>query len=212
MRECLLRVVKVGGSLFELPDLADRLRRWLTAQSPAHHVFVAGGGPLVEQVRTWHASRPIKDEAAHWMCIDLLTVTAHLLHARVPDIPLMEDDRLLCQRVGQRGCTIFGPALWLRHGEPQLPGVRLPANWDVTSDSIAARLAVALQADELILLKSTLPESECDVQELSRAGVVDAMFPRLWDELASVRIVNMRADSHVEVEIRTLGAKGGRPL
>lgn len=207
MSDCPIRVVKVGGSLLELPDLADRLRRWLAAQSPAHHVLLGGGGPLADHVRLWHALRPLKDDTAHWMCVDLLTVTAHLLHARLPEIPLVEDDRLLCQRVGQRACTIFGPAAWLRHGEPRLPGTRLPATWDVTSDSIAARLAVALRAAELVLLKSTLPEENLQVPELAKSGLVDAMFPRLVDELPAVRIVNMGADSRAEVVIRTLGAK-----
>jgi 5-(aminomethyl)-3-furanmethanol phosphate kinase len=142
------------------------------------------------------------------MCVDLLTVTAHLLHARLPEIPLVEDDRLLCQRVGERGCTVFGPARWMRDGEPQLPGTRLPTNWDVTSDSIAARLAVALRADELVLLKAALPRAGArnDISELSRSGFVDAMFDRLRGEFPAVRIVNMRADSHEEATIRTLGA------
>lgn len=205
MRDCLIRVVKVGGSLLDLPDLADRVRGWLANQSAAHHVLIAGGGPLAEQVRHWHQLRRLKSDAAHWMCVDLMTVTAHLLHARLPEIPLEEDDRLLCQRVGERGCTIFGPAHWLRHGESRLPGTRLPANWDVTSDSIAARLAVALRADEIVLLKSSLPNAAPNVQELARVGFVDAMFPRLFGELPGVRIVNLRADSRAEAAIRTLG-------
>jgi hypothetical protein len=68
-------------------------------------------------------------------------------------------------------------------------------------------LAIVLRADELVLLKSTLVGAEAEVHELSRSGFVDAMFPRLSGELAAVRIVNIRADSHAEVVIRTLGAK-----
>jgi aspartokinase-like uncharacterized kinase len=209
MKDCTIRVVKIGGSLFDLPDLADRVRQWLASQSPSHHVLVAGGGPLADQVRRWHAQRPLEEEAAHWMCVDLLTVTAHLLHARLPEIPLVEDDRLLCQLVSECDCTIFGPTRWLRDGEPNLPGVRLPASWDVTSDSIAARLAFALQADELVLLKRALPKvgARDDISELARSGFVDAMFPRLYGELPAVRIVNIRADSHAEVAFRTLGSQ-----
>lgn len=205
MRECPLRVVKVGGSLLDVPNLADRLRRWLAAQTPAHHVLLAGGGMLVDQVRVWHAVKALRDDEAHWMCIDLMTVTAELLHARLPEISLLDDDRLLCQRVGARNCTIFDAATWLRQSEPQLPGTRLPANWDVTSDSIAARLAIALRADELVLLKSCLPTAAQDVRELSRTGFVDSMFPRLWSEMGGVRIVNMRADSHPQVVYGALG-------
>ncbi len=194
MSRSLVRVVKVGGSLLDLPDLADRLRRWLALQTPAHHVLVAGGGGLVKQIRQWHSLRPLSVVAAHWMCIDAMTLTAHLLHDRMPEIALIEDDRLLCQRVGHRDCTIFGPALWMRHSEPGIAGTRLPASWEVTSDAIAGRLAVALAADELVLMKSTLP-AESDATELAAlaaASYIDPMLPRLAEELPPYRLVNLR--------------------
>ncbi len=186
-----IRVVKVGGSLFDLPDLADRLRAWLSEQSPAHHVIVTGGGALVEQVRRWHALRPLNDAAAHWMSVDLMTVTAHMLHDHLPEIPLIEDDRLLCQRLGERSCTLFGPGQWLRHSEPNLPGRKLPTNWQVTSDSIAARLAITLLADELVLLKSALPQKK-SVEQLVQEGYLDRMFAALHPDLPRTFLVNLR--------------------
>ncbi len=208
MNACPVRVVKVGGSLFDLPDLAGRLRQWLSRQSPAHHLLLAGGGPLADQVRQWHALSPLEEKVAHWMCVDLLTVSAHLLHARLPEIPLIEDDRLLCQRVGLRGCTIFGPAVWMRHGEPKLPGTSLPPTWEVTGDSIAARLAVVLGAEELVLMKSTLPKKGLDggIRAFSAAGYVDSMLARLVEELPPIRLVNLRAKSHTELVLHALGS------
>ena len=208
MNTCPVRVVKVGGSLFDLPDLADRLREWLSRQSPAHHLLLAGGGPLADQVRQWHALSPLEESVAHWMCVDLLTVSAHLLHARLPDISLVEDDRLLCQRVGLRGCTIFGPAVWMRHGEPKLPGTSLPPTWEVTGDSIAARLAVVLGAEELVLMKSTLPKDGLDggIRAFSAAGYVDPMLARLVEELPPIRLVNLRAKSQTELVLHALGS------
>ncbi len=194
MNRTAIRVVKVGGSLLDMPDLADRLQHWLASQSPAHHVLIAGGGALVEQVRNYHAQTPLSEGAAHWMCIDLMTVTAHLLHDRLPEIPLIEDDRLLCQRVGDRACTIFGVAPWMRQNEPHLPGTRLRISWDVTSDSIAGRLAIVLGADELVLLKSSLGELK-DVQgisQLAATGFVDRMLPQLVADLQAIRLVNLR--------------------
>lgn len=207
MSDLPIRVVNVGGSLFDLPDLADRLRSWLSRQSPGHHVLLAGGGPLADQVRRWHELRPIEEAAAHWMCVDLLTVTAHLLHARLPEIPLIEDDALLCQRVGSRSCTIFISAPWMRHGESKLPGISLPQTWAVTSDSIAARLAVALGAAELVLMKSTLPRggSAVTIQELSDVGYVDPMLVHLAGQLPPVRSINLRADPHTELVVHALG-------
>ncbi len=202
MSRSSIRVVKVGGSLLGLPDLPDRLRRWLAAQTPAHHVLLAGGGSLVEQVRHWHALRPLPDVSAHWMCIDLMTVTAHLLHARLPEIALIEDDRLLCQRVGEQNCTIFGPAVWMRHSEPRIAGTKLPASWDVSSDAIAGRLAVAIAADELVLMKSTLPSASnaAELASLALGGYVDPMLARLACELPPYRLVDLRSEPPQETE------------
>jgi aspartokinase-like uncharacterized kinase len=199
----MIRVVKVGGSLFDLPGLADKLRAWLAAQSPAHNVLVAGGGPLVEQIRAWYSAEPMDDVAVHWMCVDLLTVTAHMLHAWLPEIPLVEDDCLLCQRVGEPGDTIFGPAPWMRHSEPGLPGTWLTSGWETTSDSIAGRLAAALRADEFVLLKSALPKrkSSRELSALAANGYVDPMLAQMAPELPPTRLVDFRADPPKESRV-----------
>ncbi len=198
-----IRVVKVGGSLFCLADLGERLHRWLAKQVPAHHVLVAGGGALVEQVRQWHLLKPLNEETAHWMCVDLMTVTAHMLHDRLPDMPLIEGDRQLNQHVGQPGGTIFGPASWLRHSEPNLPGTKLPANWNVTSDSIAARLAIVLQAERLVLLKSSLPSSKADIRQLAADGYVDSQLAALGQELPTTQLVDFREIPCKEMALHT---------
>jgi aspartokinase-like uncharacterized kinase len=199
----MIRVVKVGGSLFDLPDLGERLREWLARQRPAHNVLIAGGGPLVEQIRTWHTDEPIEDAAAHWMCVDLLTVTAHMLHAWMPEIPLVEDDCLLCQRVGEPGATIFGPAPWMRHSEPGLPGTWLPSNWETTSDSIAGRLAAALLADEFVLMKSALPRRRTsrELSALAAVGYIDSVLAQMAPELPPTRLVNLRALPPIEARV-----------
>ncbi len=169
---------------------------------PAHQVLVAGGGPLVETIRQWHAQQPLGEVAAHWICVDLMTVTAHLLHDRVPEIPLVEDDRLLCQRVGDRACTIFGVAPWMRHSEPHLPGYRLPASWQVTSDAIAGRLAVVLGAEELVLLKSSLPPAPQPLAALASQGYVDRVLgEKLATALPRVRLVNLRGEPGEEIVV-----------
>jgi 5-(aminomethyl)-3-furanmethanol phosphate kinase len=207
----MIRVVKVGGSLFDLPDLGRRLREWLAAQPPAHNVLIAGGGPLVEQIRAWHAKEPIEDAAAHWMCVDLLTVTAHMLHAWMPEIPLVESDCLLCQRVGEPGATIFGPAPWMRRSEPGLPGTWLPSNWETTSDSIAGRLAAALVADEFVLLKSALPRRKTsrELSALAAVGYIDSVLAQMAPELPGTRLVNLRSEPPVEARVPRPGEGPG---
>jgi aspartokinase-like uncharacterized kinase len=206
----MIRIIKVGGSLFDMPKLPDRLRAWLALQPDAHNVLVPGGGPLVEQVRTWNAAEAIDDAAAHWMCVDLLTVTAHLLHARLPEIPLVENHCLLEERVGKPGATIFAPGAWMRHSEPALPGACLPRNWDTTSDSIAGRLAVALRADEFVLLKSVLPRREAtkDLDALADAGYIDPVLAKLAPELPPTRLVNLRSEPAAEARVPQPGETG----
>lgn len=204
MSRTLIRVVKIGGSLFDLPDLAPKIRSWLAAQTPAHHILIAGGGPLVDQLRELNQRKPIHETAAHWMCIDLMTVTAHLLHQWLPEIPLIEDDRLLCQRVGDRACTIFGVAPWMRASEHRLPGYRLPASWDVTSDSIAARLSLVLGADELVFIKSKIPHAyrTSDIAHLADEGIVDRLFPQLLPDVKALRLVNFRSETPQEITVK----------
>jgi aspartokinase-like uncharacterized kinase len=206
----MIRVVKVGGSLLDMPDLPERLRSWLAAQPRAHNVIVAGGGPLVEQVRVWHRETGLDETAAHWMCVDLLTVTAHLLHSWLPEIPLIEDDRLLCQRVGEDGATIFGPAPWMRHSEPGLPGRWLPTSWDTTSDSIAGRLSVALRADEFVLLKSDLPRQRSpELSALAAVGYIDTILAQMSHELPATRLVNLRAKPPRQARVPRPGQSPG---
>ena len=71
----------------------------------------------------------------------------------------------------------------------------LPASWHVTSDTIAARVAVHLEAECLILLKSApLPEG-ADRHEAARLGLVDPMFPVVTRSLARVEYVDVREDA-----------------
>ncbi|MCA9259102.1 MAG: hypothetical protein KDA61_07875, partial [Planctomycetales bacterium] len=191
---CEVHVVKVGGSLLDLPGFALKLQRFLQSRRHAHAVVVVGGGELVEQVRKWHFERPIDAVAGHWMCVDLMTITSRLVRARLPELALVEDDRHLLSRIGEPGVTLFGVASWLRHAEPYLQGTRLGEGWHVTSDAIAGRLAVVLRAHRLTLLKSAdapLPGSR-DLQALAELEYIDRSLPQLANELPLVEFINLR--------------------
>ena len=59
-----LRVIKVGGSLFEYPHLANALTQWLAQQSPMQNLLVTGGGVWADEIRTLETSGRLSVEAA----------------------------------------------------------------------------------------------------------------------------------------------------
>jgi len=192
------RVVKLGGSLLDFDCLAPRLHAWLAAQPPMPGVMLVGGGKLADAIRDAFARHRLGEEAAHWLCIRLLGVTAELVAGLLPEAVLVKRfDELAAERVAER-LAVFEPEQFLRD-ETVHP---LPHSWDVTSDSIAARLAARLEAGELVLLKSDLPAGRATLQETADAGYVDRYFPIAAAGLARIRCVNLRSDGFPEVTLR----------
>ena len=186
-----LRIVKVGGSLFSLPDLAERLQRWLCKQSAARNVLVAGGGPLADVVRAWDERFQLGEETSHWLCVDLLNVTASALRQ------LLKTQGVDCQladsldQFSATPLTIFAPAQFLRDQELGAAGGKLPHCWRVTSDSIAVKLAEVCQADELVLLKSSPPPTNSHALAELGCRYVDEHFPEAAKSLPKVRFVDL---------------------
>jgi len=183
-----LRVIKLGGSLLEWPGLVDGLRRWLSAQSRAVNVIVVGGGAIVEAVRTLDRTQSLGDEAAHWLAIRAMGVSAALVAKLLEEATIIESIRHVNCEVGL-GPQILVVENFLR----ALEGTAhcLPQSWEVTSDSIAARVASVLEADELVVLKSALPAATTNLVELTGQGYVDSFFHKAAVELR-VRFVNLR--------------------
>ncbi len=170
------RVIKLGGSLLDWPELPTAFASWLSVQPPAANVVVVGGGTIVDSLRTLDRAVTLGDEAAHWLAIRAMSLTAalaaNLLSARslaktVDGLRLSEGDGLQILDVEQFMRTDSA-------GDDPLP-----CNWQVTSDSIAARVAVRLEAQELVLLKSALPAETAPTREqLALDGYLDPYFPR----------------------------------
>jgi aspartokinase-like uncharacterized kinase len=182
-----IRVIKLGGSLLKLPGLGERLKTWLARQSPARNVIVVGGGPFVDELRALDQAHHLGDEACHWLAIRAMSLTARLLHALLGEWKLVTHLNELSEPDG--GPTIVDPWHFLRSDEASLAGPKLPHSWAVTSDSIAARLASRLAAEELVLLKSCLPPG--DVRHSTEGPYVDDYFRAAARGLA-VRCVNLR--------------------
>ncbi len=184
-------VVKVGGSLFDLPDLGPRLRAWL-ATCPGPVVLVPGGGPTADVIRDLDRRHGLGEEAAHWLALRALTLNAHFLLTLLPaGHGALAAGTAECEAVWSRSRLAVVDAHAFAMADEGRPGC-LPHVWSVTSDSLAARLAVVLGAAELVLLKSVTVLPRPDWTAASARGFVDPYFPQAAAPLAVIRAVNFR--------------------
>jgi aspartokinase-like uncharacterized kinase len=190
-----LRVVKVGGSLLNWPELGSALACWLKRQPPAQTLLLAGGGALVAEIRAADERYGLGERVAHWLAIDALAITATILTAAI--------EELLIDTADRPPVSVVSPGEFLRNHEPTLPKTRLAESWAVSSDSIAARMAITAGAAELVLLKSRTPpvvaadetHSLADrLAQLARQGYVDPFLAQLAAELPPLRMVNLREE------------------
>ena len=141
-------IVKVGGSLYDLPDLGPRLSAWLATQTD-NVILVPGGGPMVETIRQLDRTRHLGEEACHWLALRMLTINAHFLAHLLPDATIISDPK---QRPA--GAVSIMDMCPFTLADEARPG-RLPHSWAVSSDSLAMRVAIMAEARHLVLLKST---------------------------------------------------------
>ncbi len=183
-------VVKVGGSLFDLPNLGPRLRAWLKRDAIQRPILLAGGGRAADAVRRLYETHSVSEEAAHGLAIRALSLTSHMLAALVPDAQHVQGTVRCATLWRERRVPVLDPLPFMQLDEREADP--LPHTWDVTSDSIAAQIALR-QGAELILLKSCPVDQPVDWDGLVRAGVVDAWFPRVAGRLSKVRVIDFRA-------------------
>jgi aspartokinase-like uncharacterized kinase len=183
-------VVKVGGSLFDLHDLGPRLRHWLDSLHTNEVLIVPGGGPTANAVRDWDHRQALGEEQAHWLALRALTLNARFLAAVVPNAVVIHDLAACAGHWRKGAVTVLDPYPFMQADDGR-PG-SLPHTWKVTSDSLAARVAVIAGARRLILLKSvTLPEP-VNWAGAAGQGFVDPLFANAAAGL-NVHAINFRA-------------------
>lgn len=193
-----LRVVKLGGSLLDWPDLRDAFRRWRAGDPAVCDLLIVGGGNCADVIRDYDLRHNLGDDAAHRLAIQAMQLNAELVATLWPEAAWC--DELEAMRGAVHGLHILRvwPALaddaQARFGEP------LPHSWDVTSDSIAAWVASVLQADELVLLKSTLPATG-NVSASVESGNVDRYFAVASRGARRIRVVNLRDPQFASYEL-----------
>jgi aspartokinase-like uncharacterized kinase len=186
------RVIKLGGSLLDLPDWSTRLNGWLALQPLAINCLVVGGGALVDQMReTPELARRFSQQQIHWLAIRAMAMQAECVLAFLPAARRLDRCRPLAVGRAARAVWIVDAWHFMRVEDSLLADGPLPASWDVTSDSIAARVALATSADELVLLKSTLPKVDATRASAAADGYVDRWFPTAARDALLVRCVDL---------------------
>lgn len=155
-----------------MPDLKRRLIGWSESIAEANgvNIWIAGGGRFVDQVRHWQTLHGLNEETAHRISIGLMSQTAEIFSSLFPDWPLLSDVQQLesVQSIGSPN-VVFDCRRWALHNSA------LERSWQTTSDTIALKLATAINASGLFLLKSKSPTSG-NINVAIEEGLIDQNF------------------------------------
>jgi aspartokinase-like uncharacterized kinase len=186
-------IVKIGGSLYDLPDLGPRLDRWLRQHAGERPLVVPGGGSVVDAVRGFHRTHGISQEHCHWLALRLLSVNAHFLACLFGGIVV--GDVSACAGPWESRRTPVLDMLPFALADERRPGC-LAHDWTVTSDALAARVAAVAGVGRLVLLKSVTIPVGMSWEEAGRRGYVDCAFAEVVGKAGGleVRVVNFRDD------------------
>ena len=172
-------VYKLGGSLFDLPDLRDRLAGLL--RPDPRPLVVAGGGEAADAVRGWDRVHRLGEETAHRLACESLGLSARFVCEILPGSELISAREAAGGAWGRGKVCVLDLPRFLEREEPRDPAPP-PHDWGTTSDTLAAWTARRWPAGRLVLLKS------CD----ARPGAVDRHFETFAAGL-EVKWVNLRA-------------------
>ncbi len=186
-----ITLFKLGGSLLEMPDLAARLEGVLRQRAPTVPLIVVGGGAAADLVRRWDEIHDLTSDQSHWLAVTSLKLNDALVRELLPQCESVATMEELAKVRNSGRLPLLDTEAFLRADEAS--GDALPHNWNVTSDSIAARAAICFQADELVLIKSVpLPEM-ADVAAAEGSGLVDPHFRQLASQISNVSWCDLRA-------------------
>ncbi|MDC9725288.1 MAG: delta 1-pyrroline-5-carboxylate synthetase [Gammaproteobacteria bacterium] len=179
-------VVKIGGSLYNTPELTQCLSALVKYSTQQAIVIVPGGGPFADQVRSAQAAHHFSDDIAHHMAIMAMKQFGLVLHAKMPTSqPISTYERPKAPL-----------SIWLPDDE-LLTEPSLAHSWDISSDSIALWLSNKLDAEQLLLIKSA-PIHTTSIKVLSSESILDAGFIDLFSKYpATVKIINYQASDNL---------------
>jgi hypothetical protein len=196
-----LVLYKLGGSLLTLPDLDRRLAvlfeqdppllRQVSSRRPPDRAVLVGGGSAADLVRDWDKRHKLGADRAHDLALAAMVLNARFINFMLANSEWV-NRRSSIGAACRRGAIAVLDARALLDEAERRSGERLPRSWALTSDSIAAFLAIQLRASALVLIKST-PRPQRGPADAARRGTVDKHFPQLAKNIAVVAWSNLRA-------------------
>lgn len=190
-------VIKLGGSLLTLPNLKSQLQEVVNSLSPQKALIVAGGGVAADEIRRLDERFGLTPKQAHWAAVAAMTFNSQILSRICGSMPIVAG-RIDAQTAwNQYDAVLLDVSRFLRDEQfSQLHSRSLPESWSVTSDSIAAFVALHWPASQIVFCKS------CDFS-LQKIGaphqdhLLDDWFPNLLSPLQQSHVklswLNLRA-------------------
>lgn len=195
-------VVKVGGSLAETGRLPRILSTIAATKRPV--VVVPGGGGFADKVRDLQTVLRIDDKSAHRLAILGMHQMAEVYFAKEPRLAPADSMEGIGRVLAVGQVPVWMPFQMCQNDET------IPADWSITSDGLAARLAERLGGAPVVLLKSTDTDPAATLDELEGEGIVDAVFPQIVRRARLDWRVLGPADDAVLEELLATAKQAGR--
>ena len=180
-------VVKLGGSLSRSDALINCLNSVERRYQGRAVVIVPGGGAFADQVRLAQQRWRFDERIAHRMAILAMQQMAMLFSGIKPDFAVAGSVADIRRQLQRQPCVIWSP------DNAELEQAAIPASWDITSDSLAAWLATALSATELILVKSAAVDASLSLAQLAKQHIIDQGFCDLVRQATfKIQVINQK--------------------
>lgn len=183
-------VVKLGGSLEQSGTLLDCLQQMEQHYQNDSVVIVPGGGVFADQVRMAQIRWQFDDRTAHVMALLAMQQMALLINGLKSRFVIAESVTAIKARAATWQTLLWSPDI------KELDNAGITANWDITSDSLAAWLANAVSASDLVLVKSATIQPGLSLAALTELGTIDNAFcTAVQDAAFNIHIINSQTNS-----------------
>lgn len=193
-------VVKLGGSLAEAGTIEHWLKLVAVARRPI--VIVPGGGPFADAVRAFQDDTAIDDGTAHQMALLGMNQMGLAVASLAQRFKTAETLTEIRDVIRARRIPVWLPVKLARTDKT------IPADWSVTSDGLAARLAERL-GGEVVLVKSCRIRQGFSLEGLICAGIADPTFAAVVERAALVW--HVVGPGEEEALARLVAARGQTP-